>query len=126
LLPHLDALSIERIEHSGDALWMSASVRARTATCRFCGIASGRVYGRYSRELRDVSVAGATAKIRLQVRRFICVNAACTVRTFVEQVDGVTRRRLRTTGLAAAMSAHGLAVHEEFVLSDLLGDLEYR
>ena len=29
-------------------------------------------------------------------------------------------------GLAAAMSAHGLAVHEEFVLSDLLGDLEYR
>ncbi|PRY21694.1 hypothetical protein CLV70_119116 [Pseudosporangium ferrugineum] len=41
-----------------------------------------------SRELTDVPIAGVAAKICLQVRRFICGNAACAVRTFVEQIDG--------------------------------------
>lgn len=74
-------------------------------------MASDRVHGRYLRELKDVSVGGVTAKIRLQVRRFICGNAACTVRTIAEQVDGVTRRRLRTTdGLRRTLTAIGLAL----------------
>ncbi|GAA0587724.1 ISL3-like element IS469 family transposase [Paractinoplanes ferrugineus] len=50
-------------------------------------------------------------KIQLHVRRFICGNAACAVRTFVEQVDGVTRRRVRSTdGLRRTLTAIGLAL----------------
>jgi uncharacterized protein (TIGR02679 family) len=46
-----------------------------------------------------------------------------------DQAIALTGRSVPTPwdpGLAAAMSAHGLAVHEEFVLSDLLDDLECR
>jgi transposase len=81
------------------------------AICRSCGTASDRVHGRYSRELKDVAIAGVATKIWLHVRRFICGNAACAVRTFVEQVDGVTRRRLRSTdGLRRTLTAIGLAL----------------
>lgn len=81
------------------------------ATCRSCGTTSDRVHGRYSRELTDVPIAGVVTKIRLVVRRFLCGNAACAVRTFVEQVDGVTRRRVRSTdGLRRRLTAIGLAL----------------
>jgi transposase len=75
------------------------------------GTASDRVRGRWSRELSDVPIAGVATKILLQVRRFICGNAGCTVRTFAEQVDSVTRRRVRSTdGLRRALTAIGLAL----------------
>jgi transposase len=110
LLPHLDALSIEKVEQSDAGLRLWANVRARTATCLSCGTAPGRVHGRHCRELADVPIAGVAAKICLQVRRFICGNAACTVRTFVEQVDGVTRRRLRSTDrVRKSLTSIGLA-----------------
>lgn len=81
------------------------------AVCRSCGTASDRVHGRYSRELSDVPIAGVATKILLRVRRFICGNAACTVRTFAEQVDGVTHRRVRSTdGLRRTLTAIGLAL----------------
>jgi transposase len=81
------------------------------AICRSCGTTSDRVHGRYSRELTDVPIAGVVTRIRLHVRRFICGNIACAVRTFVEQVDGVTQRRVRSTdGLRRALTAIGLAL----------------
>ncbi|WP_203745778.1 transposase [Actinoplanes cyaneus] len=69
------------------------------------------MHGRYSRELRDVPIAGVATRIQLQVRRFICGNAACIPRTFVEQVDGVTCRRVRSTdGLRRTLTAIALAL----------------
>jgi hypothetical protein len=69
------------------------------------------VHWRYSRELADVPIAGVTARIWLQVRRFVCRNAGCSVRTFAEQVDGLTRRRLRSTdGLRQTLTQIGLAL----------------
>lgn len=97
LLPHLGALNIEKVERSDTSLRLRASVRAASATCLSCGTASERVHGRYWRELADVPIAGVAARIWLRVRRFVCGNASCAVRTFAEQVDGLTRRRLRST-----------------------------
>jgi transposase len=74
-------------------------------------MASERVHGRYCRELADVPVAGMRVRIWLEVRRFVCGSAGCAVRTFVEQVDGLTRRRLRSTdGLRQAFTQIGLAL----------------
>jgi transposase len=74
-------------------------------------MASERVHGRYSRELADVPIAGVAATIWLRVRRFICGNADCAVRTFAEQVDGLTRRRLRSTNaLRQSFTKIGLAL----------------
>ncbi|UQU64627.1 ISL3 family transposase [Couchioplanes caeruleus] len=69
------------------------------------------MHGRYWRELADVPIAGAAARIWLRVRRFVCGNAGCAVRTFAEQVDGLTRRRLRSTdGLRQTFTQIGLAL----------------
>ncbi|KUL25822.1 hypothetical protein ADL15_39635 [Actinoplanes awajinensis subsp. mycoplanecinus] len=46
-----------------------------------------------------------------RVRRFICGNTTCGARTFVEHVDGLTRRRLRSTdGLRQTLTSIGLAL----------------
>jgi transposase len=76
-----------------------------------CGTASQRVHGRYWRELADVPIAGVATRIWLRVRRFVCGDTGCAVRTFAEQVDGLTRRRLRSTdGLRQAFTQIGLAL----------------
>ncbi|MFC5673677.1 transposase family protein [Streptomyces incanus] len=60
-------------------------MRTATATCR-CGRSSGRVHGRYVRQLHDAAVGGLGVVIELCVRRFRCENPACTAVTFAEQV----------------------------------------
>jgi transposase len=110
-LPHLGARNIEKVERLDTGLRLWASVRASSSTCLSCGTASERVHGRYCRELADVPIAGVAARIVLRVRRFVCGNAGCAVRTFVEQVDGLTRRRLRgTDGLRQTFTLIGLAL----------------
>ncbi|WTJ87723.1 ISL3 family transposase [Streptomyces sp. NBC_01538] len=52
-----------------------------------------------SESLADLSAAGRQVVIDLLVRRFICPDAACGRRTFVEQVDGLTERFARRTPL---------------------------
>jgi hypothetical protein len=96
LLPHLSGLVIEAIEQR-DGLVLSVRVRAATARCRRCRQWSGRVHGRYRRRLRDVSVAGTAVLLLMQVRRFRCDNPDCLVRTFAEQVEGLTTPHARLT-----------------------------
>ena len=49
--------------------------------------------------------------IALTVRRFVCVNPACAVRTFVEQVAGLSARyRRRTIPLLGMLEQVGLAL----------------
>lgn len=49
--------------------------------------------------------------LRLQVRRFFCDNNDCPVRTFAEQIDGVTARHARRTPLCRTALEHiGLAL----------------
>ncbi|MFG1990968.1 ISL3 family transposase [Actinoplanes sp. NPDC048988] len=99
------------MERSEAGLQLWASVRDRTAVCPTCGTATARVHGRYLRQLTDTPVAGQPTRILLRVRRFICANTACAVRTFVEQVNGLTRRRVRSTdGLLRMLTAIALAL----------------
>jgi transposase len=46
-----------------------------------------------------MSIGGRPVQLRLRVRRFFCGNTACTARTFVAQVDGLTVRYGRVTML---------------------------
>ncbi|MEV2223984.1 transposase family protein [Nocardia vinacea] len=87
------------------------------AQCPGCGTASGRVHSRYRRRLADAAIAGRTLVLLLVVRRFICANTGCEARTFVEQVDGLTRKWSRRTNQLSSMrttiglSLAGRAVH---------------
>ncbi|WP_432043385.1 transposase family protein [Streptomyces cadmiisoli] len=75
----------------------SACTATRQAVCPGCGTTSGRIHGGYRRRLADVAVSGHRTVIDLLVRRFICPAQECGRRTFVEQVDGLTKRFARRT-----------------------------
>lgn len=49
--------------------------------------------------LADTAIAGRSSYVVLQVRRFLCSNTGCDRRTFVEQIDGLTKAYARTTPL---------------------------
>ena len=49
--------------------------------------------------LADTAIAGRSSFVVLQVRRFLCPNTGCDRRTFVEQIDGLTKAYARTTPL---------------------------
>jgi hypothetical protein len=69
------------------------------------------VRSRYRRTLTDAPVAGRLLRILLTVRRFFCDNPECGRKTFVEQVDGLTRRWSRVSeGLRRMLTAVGLAL----------------
>jgi len=49
--------------------------------------------------LADTAIAGRSSYVFLHVRRFLCSNTGCDRRTFVEQIDGLTKAYARTTPL---------------------------
>ncbi|WP_370424382.1 transposase family protein (plasmid) [Streptomyces sp. QH1-20] len=59
--------------------------RAREGGCPCCGCPSARVRDRYHRQFQDVPLAALPVRIVLEVRRFACVNAACSQRTFASR-----------------------------------------
>jgi transposase len=69
------------------------------------------VHSRYVRRLSDGALGGRPVVIVLVVRRFFCVNPDCTVRTFAEQVGGLSARyRRRTVPALAMLEQVGLAL----------------
>lgn len=70
-----------------------------SAYCPTCGVSSKRVHSRYERTLADTAIAGRSSYVFLRVRRFLCANTGCDRRTFVEQIDGLTKAYARTTPL---------------------------
>lgn len=94
---------VEVVERAVDAITLHARVRASEGTCPHCGVASGRVHGRYVRRLADAALGGLKTVLALTVRRFKCVNTACGAVTFAEQVGGLTSPHARFTPLLRQM-----------------------
>ena len=128
MLPHLAAVVVERIERGTGGLRLYARTRLRRVACPECGRRSSRVHSRYERRLADAAVAGEPVEIRLRVRRLFCSATRCPVRTFAEQVPGLTtkyarrsavqRHALQRIGLASAGRAGArLAAHLGMVTS---------
>jgi transposase len=86
-------------------------VRSGEQRCPACSVASGRVHSRYQRWLADLPVAGQRIELCLRVRRFFCLNNVCRMRTFAEQVAGLTSRRARRSEpLRMMLTSIGLAL----------------
>jgi hypothetical protein len=74
-------------------------------------VVSGRVHSRYQSRLADLPVAGQLVELCLTVRRFFCLNTVCGMRTFAEQVAGLTRRRARRSEpLRTMLTSIGIAL----------------
>jgi transposase len=97
LLPHLRAVDVDRVESDGVSVTVSVRASAQVAACSGCGMRSSRVHGRYRRILADAPSAGRRTNLVVTVRRFKCVNDACSRSTFSEQVPGLTTPFARRT-----------------------------
>lgn len=110
-MPHLADVVIERVEDLGESVRIWAHPHAEQASCPACGGGSARVHSCYQRRLADAAVAGRRLEIQLRVRRFFCDATECAVRTFAEQVTGLTRRYARRSPLLQGMlESIGLAL----------------
>jgi transposase len=111
VLPHLGGVVVERLESTAEATWMYARVRAASAACPGCATVSTSVRGRYQRRLNDTPIGGRPVWLVLRVRRFNCPASGCVVRTFVEQVPGLTaKRRRRSQPLQELLHGVGAAL----------------
>ena len=109
LLPHLRDLIVETIECTPSAVIIRACCQQAGAACPGCGTWSSRVHGRYVRQVRDLPLGGRPVLIRLAMRRFACINAACAKVTFAGQADGLTARYQRwSVPLAGLLAQVGL------------------
>jgi transposase len=111
LFPQLAGLDVDSVEDTGEGLRIAARTRTASLGCRGCGQVSSRVHDRYVRWLRDLPCGGRPVEVALQVRRFRCPDPGCAVRTFAEQVAGLTAwYQRRTAGLRAWLEKTALAL----------------
>lgn len=103
LVPHLAGVVIERVEQDAVGVQVWPRAKASSVACPACGGQSARVHSRYDRRVADAALVGRPVVLRLQVRRMLCTTADCPVRTFAEQVPGLTepyaRRSLVLRGM---------------------------
>ncbi|MEU3558554.1 ISL3 family transposase [Kitasatospora sp. NPDC006786] len=102
-------MEVVRAEASGPVVRVEARLAAPGAVCPSCGVWSERVHGSYLRYPSDLPSCGRPVVLALRVRRFVCRQASCPRRTFVEQAQGLTRRNGQVTERQRA-SAAGLGL----------------
>jgi transposase len=90
-------LHVEALLLADDGLTILASPAGTDAPCPLCGQRSGRVHSRYARSLADLPWATLAVRLRVQVRKLFCDNAACPRQVFAERLDGVAQARARRT-----------------------------
>ncbi|MFD7495986.1 transposase family protein [Streptomyces sp. NPDC059832] len=83
---------------NNEAIHVEARCAAAWAACPDCSSRSSRIHSSHLRFPADVPSAGRQVVLSLRVRRFFCRDAPCGRRTFVEQLQGLTRRHSRWHG----------------------------
>ncbi|MFI5985177.1 ISL3 family transposase [Streptomyces sp. NPDC051555] len=111
LFPSIANVAVLSVDVNIAIVRVDVRCTAAGASCPVCGLWSVQVHGSYLRFPADVPSAGRSVVLQLRVRRFICGNAECRRRTFVEQIPGLTRRNgQRTERLRSTLAAIGLAL----------------
>jgi hypothetical protein len=90
---------IDRLELAEAYVSIWVSPRVDSAVFSSCSGWSSRVHSRYDRRPPGAAVGGRRVAIRLRARRFFCDHTGCRVRTFSEQIDGLTSRYARRSPL---------------------------
>jgi transposase len=90
-------LIVEEVTDRGTYVLVRARTKGEPVPCPGCGVSSARLHGRYQRLLQDLPAGGRAVLIALSVRRLVCGNRACEVRTFAEPAGALARRHARNT-----------------------------
>lgn len=92
MLAHLAGVEVDQVGCGGDLVWIRGACAAGGRGVPAVRWRARRVHSRSERTLADAPVAGRRVSIQLRVRRFWCPAVDCPIRTFVEQVEGLTTR----------------------------------
>jgi transposase len=110
-LPGCEMTAVSQNDH---VLTITAHTTAPTATCPRCGLSSRRIHSYYTRRPRDLPLWESAVRLVLRVRRFRCLNATCTVKTFAERLLELVRPAAqRTVRLTRALQQLGRALGGE-------------
>ena len=100
----LPGCEIDSVTVGGDKLFIVAHPIKEVAVCPECALSSQRVHSYYERKPRDLPIAGLVVRLSLRVRRFRCLNPACTKQTFAEDLSELLDPHAqRTNRLTAAL-----------------------
>ncbi len=99
----LPGFRIAQAQVASDAtLIVTAHARVRRAHCPQCQQPSHRVHSYYTRSPRDVPISDRAVRLCLHVRRFRCLAAHCSQRTFAERLPAVVPVAARRTARLTA------------------------
>jgi transposase len=90
-------VELERLTMEPQHVVLEVAACGRPPCCTYCGRRGRRVHSTYWRTLAELPLAGQKFSVRLRVRRFFCDRERCERRTFVEQVEGLSERRRRSS-----------------------------
>jgi hypothetical protein len=90
-------LRVEEVVLDKNRLMLVLSSTQLTVACPFCSCPSARVHSHYTRTLGDLPCQERSVVLRVQVRRFFCLAAACAHRTFAEQFPALAPAYARRT-----------------------------
>jgi transposase len=115
ILPLIPAgLVINQVLPSADQISIVTTSCQEAVQCPSCAQISHRVHSHYQRELPDLPSQGRPVTLRVQTRRFRCLNPACSRQTFAEPLRGTARRQARRTERLGDLQCHlGLALGGE-------------
>jgi transposase len=102
----MPGFEIEEVVEKDGQLILQASSMVISGSCPKCDVRSDRVHSYYVRSPRDLPLGDQVVSLKLRVRRFRCMNAACEQATFVERLSNlVPVHGQRTTRMTRALRA---------------------
>ncbi|MGI4828594.1 MAG: transposase family protein [Janthinobacterium lividum] len=97
LVPDIAEVELVSLGRVAGMIEMRLNTCHASASCPSCGTSSRKVHSRYIRRLADLPWDGVPVLIRLQTRRFFCVEPGCRRKVFTEALPGTVARYGRRT-----------------------------
>ena len=87
----LPGFEILNTSETDDLLTVTATSILRESICPHCCQPSRRVHSYYIRQPLDLPINERAVRLQLHVRRFRCLNPACSAKTFAERLPSLVR-----------------------------------
>ncbi len=104
-LINLPKLHIQTLSTTDSQISITAQTKTATAPCPQCGVTSHHIHSYYWRKGKDLPTSGRMTHLRVEVKRFRCLNQTCSKRTFVERLYCLPLKAQRTGRLSHALQA---------------------
>src|SRR5579859_316488 len=97
MFPLPEGLLIEDLSIADALLIVRVFSTSLLACCPHCAQPSSRIHGRYVRTVSDLPCVGRRVVLKLPVRKFLCLTAACPHKIFTERLPDLVPSYARIT-----------------------------